>query len=91
MSIIVITYNLIGEIMTRFFFFLVGFGFTLIGFIYIIIYLNLTTIGYNFLEYVKFIIRRPECLIAIIGLILMYFSVPKEEKDELHIRYFTKF
>ena len=51
----------------------------------------MTTIGYNFLEYVKFIIRRPECLIAIIGLILMYFSVPKEEKDELHIRYFTKF
>ena len=70
--------------MTRFFFFLVGFGFTLIGSIYIIIYLNLTTIGYNFLEYVNFIIRRPECLVFII------WSLPREEKDELHIRYFSK-
>ena len=77
--------------MIRFFFFLVGFGLTLIGCIYIIIYLNLTTIGYNFFEYVKFIIRRPECLIMFIGIILMFLSMPKEEKDELHIRYFTKF
>lgn len=77
--------------MMRFFFFLVGFGLTLIGFIYIIIYLNLTTIGYNFWEYVKFIIRRPECLTAVLGLILLYFSIPKEENNELHIRYFTKF
>ena len=76
--------------MTTFFFFLVGFGFTLIGSIYIIIYLNLTTIGYNFLEYVKFIIRRPECLIFIIGIILIVLSLPREEKDELHIRYFSK-
>ncbi len=77
--------------MTRFFFFLVGFGLTLIGCIYIIIYLNLTTIGYNFLDYVKFIIRRPECLISVVGLIIIYFSIPKEENNELHIRYFTKF
>ncbi len=76
--------------MTRFFFFLVGFGLTLIGCIYIIIYLNLTTIGYNFFDYVKFIIRRPECLVSIIGLILIYFSIPKEDNNELHIRYFTK-
>ena len=77
--------------MTRFFFFLVGFGLTLIVCIYIIIYLNLTTIGYNFLDYVKFIIRRPECLISVVGLIIIYFSIPKEENNELHIRYFTKF
>lgn len=76
--------------MTRFFFFLVGFGLTLIGCIYIIIYLNLTTIGYNFLDYVKFIIRRPECLISVVGLIIIYFSIPKEDNNELHIRYFTK-
>ena len=76
--------------MTRFFFFLVGFGLTLIGCIYIIIYLNLTTIVYNFLDYVKFIIRRPECLISVVGLIIIYFSIPKEDNNELHIRYFTK-
>ena len=76
--------------MARFFFFLVGFGLTLVGCIYIIIYLNLTTIGYNFFEYVNFIIRKPECLIIILGIILMFLSIPKEEKDDLHIRYFFK-
>lgn len=76
--------------MARFFFFLIGFGLTLIGCVYIIIYLNLTTIGYNFSNYVNFIIRRPECWNAIIGLLIIFFSLPKEENDELHIRYFTK-
>ena len=62
--------------MTRFFFYLVGFGLTLIGCIYIIIYLNLTTIGYNFYEYVNFIIRKPECLIALLGFVIMFLSIP---------------
>ena len=73
----------------KFFFFLVCFGLTLIGCIYIIIYLNLMTIGYNFWEYVNFIIKRPECLITVIGIVLIAISIPKEEKDELHIRYFS--
>ena len=71
--------------MVKFFFFLVGFGLTLIGCIYIIIYLNLTTLGYNFLEYVNFIIRKPECMIVILGFVLMAINIPKEEKNELHI------
>jgi hypothetical protein len=77
--------------MVRFFFFLIGFGLTIIGSIYIIIYLNLTTIGYNFLEYVKFIIRRVECLNFIFGIIIMFLSLNKEDKNELYIRHFTKF
>ena len=76
--------------MTRFFFFLVGFGLTLIGCIYIIIYLNLTTIGYNFYEYVNFIIRKPEFLIAFLDFVIMFLSIPKEDKNDLHIRYFFK-
>jgi hypothetical protein len=39
--------------MNRFFFFLLGFGLTVIGLVYIIGYLNLLTIGYNFIEFVK--------------------------------------
>lgn len=77
--------------MVRFFFFLIGFGLTIIGSVYIIIYLNLTTIGYNFLDYVNFIIRRIECLNLLIGLIIMYLSLPKEDKNESYIRYFSKF
>ncbi len=61
--------------MTRVFFFLVGFGLTIIGSIYIICYLNLLTIGYNFNEYVNFISRRLECYYTIIGLITMALSL----------------
>lgn len=77
--------------MVRFFFFLIGFGLTLIGSLYIIIYLNLTTIGYNFSEYVNFIIGRVECWNFVIGLLIILLSLPKEDKNELPIRYFIKF
>ena len=57
--------------MTRIFFFLFGFGLMTLGFIYIILYLNLLGMGYNFSDYVNFIIRRFECYFWIIGLIIM--------------------
>ena len=46
-----------------------------IGCSFIILYLNLTTMGYNFLEYVNFIIRRVECYFSIIGFIIMILSI----------------
>lgn len=61
--------------MVRVFFFLLGFGFTVMGFSFIILYLNLTTIGYNFVNYVNFIFRRIECYYSIIGLIIMVLSM----------------
>lgn len=61
--------------MSKIFFFLFGFGLTTIGFVYIISYLNLLSIGYNFLEYVNFISRRFECLITIIGIIIMFLTI----------------
>ena len=61
--------------MVRVFFFLLGFGLMVIGCSFIILYLNLTTIGYNFLEYVNFIIRRVECYFSIIGFIIMILSI----------------
>ena len=56
----------------RIFFFLLGFGLTIIGSVYIISYLNLLTIGYNFFDYVKFISKRFECYYALIGFIMLY-------------------
>ena len=38
-------------------------------------YLNLLTIGYNFLEYVNFISRRFECLCALFGIIMMSLAI----------------
>lgn len=69
----------------RFFLFLIGFGLTTIGSVYIICYLNLLSIGYNFLEYVNFIIRRIECLNAIIGIIIMILSLNLGGKNELYL------
>lgn len=61
--------------MTRIFFFLFGFGIMTVGFIYTILYLNLLNIGYNFSNYVNFIIRRFECYLIVIGFIIMNLSM----------------
>lgn len=69
----------------KFFLFLIGFGLTTIGSVYIICYLNLLNIGYNFFEYVNFIIRRIECLNVFFGIILMILSITLGGKNELYI------
>ena len=61
--------------MTRIFFFLFGFGLMTLGFVYIILYLNLINIGYNFSYYVNYIIRRVECYFTIIGFIILNLSM----------------
>ena len=76
----------------KIFIFLLGFGLTVIGFVYIISYLNLLTIGYNFIDYVYFIIRRIECIYAFIGIILLFISINmKGDKYDLYLWYFTEF
>ncbi len=73
--------------LVRVFLFLTGFGLTVIGSVYIISYLNLLTIGYNFLEYVNFISRQLECLYFALGIILMGITVfiSGGEKNEFYI------
>ena len=69
----------------RSFLFLFGFGLVVISMSYIIIYLNLITMGYNFFDYVKFISRRIECLNIITGLILVIISIKMGGKNELYL------
>ena len=73
--------------MIRVFFFLLGFGFMVIGSSFIILYLNLTTMGYSFFNYVNFISRRFECYFSIIGLIMMILSITikGEDKNEFYL------
>ena len=71
--------------MFKLFLFLIGFGLTTIGFVYNILYLNLFNFGYNFFEYVNFIIRRIECLNAILGILLIIISLNYGGKHELYI------
>lgn len=73
--------------LSRIFIFLIGFGLTVIGAVYIISYTNLMTIGYNFSQYVQFIIRRIECQYFAIGLVLIFLSLYTSggKRYELHI------
>lgn len=73
--------------LVRIFLFLIGFGFTVIGSVYIICYMNLLTIGYNIFEYVNFISKQLECLYFVIGIVLMFLTIfiPKGEKNEFYI------
>ena len=61
--------------LSRIFFLFIGFVLTITGLTYIISYLNLLTIGYNFINYVNFIIRRIECLYTTIGIIIIILSI----------------
>jgi hypothetical protein len=71
----------------RVFFLLLGFGFMIIGFMYIISYMNLMTIGYTFNEYLKFIIKRFECIITLIGFIICGITIyiPGGKKNDIYI------
>lgn len=73
--------------MYRLFFFLLGFGLMVIGFTYIITYLNLITMGYTFSEYLRFIFSRVECLFSIIGFFIVAFIIftGGALKDDLYI------
>ena len=72
--------------MIRIFFFLVGFALMVLGFAFLILYLNLLTIGYNLEFYVNFITRRIECYYTIIGfaIILLTLIIKGEKKHELY-------
>ena len=73
--------------MNRVLLFLIGFGLSVLGFTFIITYLNLTTIGYSFFDYIKFIVRRLECVLAVVGIILINISLYKkgERKNDIHL------
>ncbi|MBE6153722.1 MAG: hypothetical protein E7166_05820 [Firmicutes bacterium] len=73
--------------LVRVFTFLFGFVMMVIGFSFLILYLNLLTIGYSFIEYVNFIIRRPEIYCLIVGMIVVILItiIPGGNKNELHL------
>ncbi len=68
----------------RIFFFLLGFGLTVIGCTYIITYLNLCTLGYSLKDYLQFIFSRVECLSAIVGFSIMTISIYKKGRSKRH-------
>jgi hypothetical protein len=44
---------------------------------FIIIYLNLLKMGFSFIEYIKYILTHLECLMLILGILLIKLSLKK--------------
>ena len=75
-------YYYIGGIMINYFFIVLGFILSTIGSTYIICYLNLFTIGYKFIDYVNFIVRRLECWYLVFGFTMLVISLYLSGKDD---------
>lgn len=79
-------YIIIGDKMSyRIMFFLLGFGLMVIGFTYIITYLNLLTMGFSFISYIKFIFTRVECLFGFIGFFIITLTIFTKDGDHFDI------
>lgn len=75
--------------LVKVFLFLFGFGLMVIGFSTLILYINLFSFGYNFKEYVNYVVKIPEFYYLIIGFLLLNASILlKGEKHEKHFWYF---
>ena len=69
--------------LTKIFLFLMGFGFMLLGLSTLILYINLFSFGYNFKEYINYIIKLPELYYFLIGFFLVNVSIfSKGDKNE---------
>lgn len=71
----------------RFLLFTLGIFLSSYALTFIIIYLNLLSMGYTFLEYVNFIIRKAECILLLFGIFLIIISMfkRKEKKDDIYL------
>lgn len=73
--------------MMRVFFFLLGFGLMVIGFTYIITYMNLISMGYGVLDYLRFIVSKVECQFSMIGFLIVSIVIftKGSENNDIHI------
>lgn len=66
--------------------YIIGIIFTSFGIFFTIIYLNLLTMGYSFLEFVNFISRKLEFWFILFGIICITLSLERWIKNELLLR-----
>lgn len=60
--------------------FVLGFILSVIGLSFIIIYLNLLVMGYSFLDYVKYIFCKMECIVFFVGYFIIVIFLLKGKK-----------
>jgi hypothetical protein len=63
---------------------LTGFGFTVVGGVSVIAYLNLLTAGYSYREYFLYIKERPECYLSLCGLLFLYLAISMPPQTRNH-------
>ena len=76
--------------MFRILLYILGIILTSIGLFFIIIYLNLLIVGYSFFDFVKFISRRLEVWLFLVGIICIVLSLERWIKYELLLRHNSK-
>lgn len=54
---------------------LVGFGISVAGGITVIAYLNLIVSGHGFINFIRFIVKRPEAYLFLAGILLIWISI----------------
>lgn len=62
---------------------IVGIVFCSISLFFFIIYLNLLTMGYTFLDFGKFISKKVSSWLLPLGILFIYKGLRKEKKNEL--------
>ena len=77
--------------MLRVFILILGILSCSIGLMFWILYLNLLTLGYSFLNLVHFIISRGESILFFFGILLIFISWKGANVCELLLRSHTKF
>lgn len=65
---------------SKIFFFTLGFFLMIYGFYYLIIYINLFSFGYTFDEYFSYLVTRYECWSLIIGILIEIIVIFRKEK-----------
>lgn len=59
------------------FLFFIGFGFTCVGAVSLIGYMNFLPVGMNFIDFLMFVYKRPECYMLPIGVIFIMLAMYK--------------
>jgi len=68
--------------MVRMFFFFIGFFCLVFGFTDLILYLNLLTMGYTWIDFIRFVMFGYPGILIILGFILITITIFKEKRKK---------
>lgn len=63
--------------------FIIGFTMCSLSLTFLFLYLNILNLGYSFIEFINFIIKKWELYLFFVGIILMIISLRKEKINDI--------